>query len=399
MISLQEAHEKIEKTVEKLPPIEAQLSGVAGCILAAEIMAPINVPDFPSSVMDGIAIRIDDLKGVGPWRMPIQKVIEAGSADQDALAPGGAVKIMTGAPLPDGADTVVPVEEISFESGYVILIDRPTKGQHVRPLGNDILKGQILFKKGTVLSPIDVAILASLGLSAVKVVPRPRITLISTGSEIVRPGRKLRRGQIYDSNYAFLRSMLTHDGHHLREQIRMIEDEPDNISRPLQESGEENDLVVTTGAVSVGDFDFIPGEIERLGGEIIFHKVRIKPGKPILLARIGKCWLVGLPGNPVSAVVCYHLFVRRVISRLMGIPYKPKSLMARLGGDLVIKGDRCMIIGARFEKTLDGIIAHPAARQSSGRLSSIKGIDGFIQLEGGSRTVPRGSEVYGEWLY
>ena len=399
MISLQEAHERIEKTVEGLPPKNTQLSGVAGCLLAEEIVAPINVPDFPSSAMDGIAIRIDDLRGDGPWRLAVQKVIEAGSADQDALPPAKAVKIMTGAPLPDGADTVIPVEEVCFESGYVILEDRPTKGQYVRPLGNDILKGRVLLKKGMVLSPIDVGILASLGLSAVKVVPRPRIALISTGSEIVKPGGKLRRGQIYDSNYAFLRSMLIHDGHRLSEQKRMIEDEPGIISRALQESREKNDLVVTTGAVSAGDFDFIPREIERLGGEIIFHKVRIKPGKPILLARMDKCWLVGLPGNPVSAVVCYHLFARRVISRLMGIPYKPKSLMARLGGDLVVKGNRRMIIGAEFEKTPDGIVAHPATRQSSGRLSSIKGIDGFIQLEGGSRTVSIGSEVYGEWLY
>jgi molybdopterin molybdotransferase len=167
----------------------------------------------------------------------------------------------------------------------------------------------------------------------------------------------------------------------------------------LQEFSDENDLVVSTGAVSAGDFDFIPQEIERLGGEILFHKVKMKPGKPILLARINKCWLVGLPGNPVSALVGFHLFVRRVISLLMGIPYKPKSLKVKLGEDLVVKGDRCLIVGARFESSPDGVIAYPAARQSSGRLSSIRDIDGFIQLEGGSRTVPAGSEVDGEWLY
>lgn len=399
MISLQEAHEKIEKTVEKLPSREARLSSVTGCMLAEEIVASINVPDFPSSAMDGIAVHIDDLKGDGPWRLPVQRIIEAGNADQDALAPGEAVKIMTGAPLPDGADTVVPVELVSFESGYAILKDRPAKGQYARPSGNDIRKGQILFKKGKVLSPVDVAILALLGLPAVKVVPRPRIALISTGSEIVKPGRRLQRGQIYDSNYAFLRSILINDGHRPNERRRVIEDEPGIISEALEKSGEGNDLIVTTGAVSAGDFDFIPREIERLGGEIIFHKVKIKPGKPILLARIDKSWLVGLPGSPVSVVVCYHLFARRVISRLMGIPYKPEGLMVRLGGDLVVKGDRRMIIGAKFEKTSNGVVAHPTTRQTSGRLSSLEGIDGFIQLEGGSRTVPSGSEVYGEWLY
>lgn len=399
MVSLEQAQEIIEKKVEELPSQKVELSGISDCVLAEEIVAPINVPDFASSAMDGIAIRFEDLKGDGPWRIPIQKVIEAGSENQDALPSGKAVKIMTGAPLPDGADTVIPVEDVCFESGQAILKHRPEKGRHVRPLGNDILKGESLLKRGKVLSPIDLGILASLGLSAVKVVPRPRIALISTGSEIVKPGGKLQRGQIYDSNYAFLRSMLIHDGHYPDEQTSVIIDEPDNISRALQESGKKSDLVISTGAVSAGDFDFIPREIERLGGEILFHKVKIKPGKPILLARIKKCWLVGLPGNPVSALVCFHMFVRRVISRLMGIPYKPKNLKAKLGEDLVVKGDRCLIVGVRFENSDDGIIALPVPRQSSGRLSSIRDIDGFIQLGGGSRTVPGGSEVYGEWLY
>lgn len=388
----------IEKTVEGLPPRKVRLSNITGCLLAEEIVASTNVPDFPSSAMDGIAIHIDDLKGDGPWRLPVQRIIEAGNADQDALAPGEAVKIMTGAPLPDGADTVVPVELVSFESGYAILKDRPEKGQYARPSGNDIRKGQLLFKKGKILSPIDVAILALLGLTEVKVVPGPKTALISTGSEIVEPGRELKRGQIYDSNYAFLRSILIRDGHHLNEGRRTIEDEPAAISKALEETRAGNDLIITTGAVSAGDFDFIPGEIERLGGEIIFHRVKIKPGKPVLLARLDKSWLVGLPGSPGSVVVCYHLFARRVISRLMGIPYKPKSLMAKLGGDLMVRGDGCMIIGARFEKTSDGVVARPTSGRISNRLSSLKGIDGFIQLEGGSRNVPAGSEVYGEWL-
>ena len=399
MVSLEQAQEIIDKTVEELPSREVQLSDVVGCVLAEEIVAPINVPDFPSSAMDGIAIRFEDLKGAAPWKIPIQKVIEAGSENQDALPPGKAVKIMTGAPLPEGADTVIPVEDVRFEAGYTILKDRPEKGRHVRPLGDDIRKGRVLLKRGKILSPIDAGILASSGLSNVKIVPRPKIGLISTGSELVKPGGKLRRGKIYDSNYAFLRSMLIHDGHHQDERMSVIVDEPDNISQALQESGKKNDLVISTGAVSAGDFDFIPREIERLGGEIIFHKAKIKPGKPVLLARLDKCWLVGLPGNPVSAMVCFHFFARRVISRLMGIPFKPGSLKARLGEDLLVKGSRCVVVGARFESSPDGVIAHPVARQSSGRLSSIADIDGFILLDGGSRTVPGGSEVYGERLY
>ena len=203
---------------------------------------------------------------------------------------------------------------------------------------------------------------------------------------------------IYDCNNVVLRALLARDGHHIASAKKVISDDPGSISRNLEESLKVHDLLITTGGVSMGDFDFIPQEVNRLGGEIIFHKVAVKPGKPILLARFGNKYLVGLPGNPVSVIAGYHLFARRVISRLMGIAYAPRNAQACLGCDLAVDGDRFYLAGARLDESDGKVIAFPSARQKSGRLSSVIGLDGFVFVEGGTRIVPKGSKVYCEWL-
>lgn len=399
MITLREAHKKIEKEVTRLSVSNVPTLRTLGCILAEDIVAPINVPGFVSSAMDGIAFRISDLRGEGPWRMPIQAIISAGDFLQKPLLQGHVVKIMTGAPLLDGADTVIPVEEIQFDSGYVIIKNRPKEGDYVRFSDDDIKKGQKLLDKGTILNPVDIGILTASGISDIKVTPKPNIAIMSTGSEIVELGEKLKPGQIYNSNDAILRALLAYDGNKISNKKRTIYDEPESLSKALQESLAEHDLVITTGGVSMGDYDFIPGEIKKLGGKIIFHKVKIKPGKPVLLAKIGRRWFLGLPGNPVSVVVGYHLFVRRVISRMMGITYRPRSLTAVLGSNLIVTDDRYYIVGAMLEEKKEGIRAYPAIRQMSNRLSSIKGINGFAFVEGGARTISKNTEVYVEWLF
>jgi molybdopterin molybdotransferase len=148
----------------------------------------------------------------------------------------------------------------------------------------------------------------------------------------------------------------------------------------------------------MGDFDFVPDAVRGLGGKILFHKVAVKPGKPVLVAQLGNCWFMGLPGNPVSVVAGYHLFVRRVVSRLAGVRSGPRSTWALLADDLKIKGNRECLVGARVEETESGAIVHPVMRQKSGRLSSIRGVNSFIITDGGSRTIPKGNKVYVEWI-
>jgi molybdopterin molybdotransferase len=398
MITLEQARQRIDEAVERLPVTPVRLRQAVGCRVGQNVVAPINVPNFSSSAMDGVAVRSSDLEGEGPWRLPIQAVIAAGQLNQDTLLPGRAVKIMTGAPLMREADTVVPIEDVTVQSGNVLIKERPPTGQFVRPLGDDIVTGELLFREGDVLGPVDVGVLASIGVTEVEAVPSPRIVIISTGAEVVEPGRELGPGQIYDSNVTVLENLLACDGLHASVQSRALPDDTDDLRVKIQECLNNYDVIVSTGGVSMGDFDFVPDAVRGLGGKILFHKVAVKPGKPVLVAQLGNCWFMGLPGNPVSVVAGYHLFVRRVVSRLAGVRSGPRSTWALLADDLKIKGNRECLVGARVEETESGAIVHPVMRQKSGRLSSIRGVNSFIITDGGSRTIPKGNKVYVEWI-
>ncbi len=398
MISLSEAQDKIDKEIPALSAVDYPLPDAVGCALESDVIAAINVPEFRSSVMDGIAVRRTELGGSGPWKLRILGTIAAGDSPELELKPGCAFKIMTGAPLPNGTDLVIPIEDVSIESDFAVIDKLLNHEDYIRPVGDDISKGTALYRAGDILKPVDIGVLVSLGLTRIKVIPRPNIGIFSTGSEIVEPGEKLGPGQIYDSNNAVLRALLARDGHHIANEKKVIEDDPASISRNLEAALNNHDLLITTGGVSMGDFDFIPRQVKTLGGEIIFHKVSVKPGKPILLARFGRKYLVGLPGNPVSVIAGYHLFARRVISRLMGIAYAPRNAQACLGCDLAIDGDRFYLAGARLDESDGKVTAFTSARQKSGRLSSVAGIDGFVFADGGTRTIPKGSRVYCEWL-
>ena len=398
MIPLDEAFKIIEKEIRKLPPKQVPLLRAAGCVLEEDVVSPIDVPQFANSAMDGYALRIEDLKGDGPWKLPIQKVIAAGDSSWGGLKAGHVSKIMTGAPLPDGADAVIPVENVSVDADHVVIKTIPPEGEFVRPRGDDIKKGESICEKGTILDPVAVGILASVGKAEVEVTPRPRIAVLSTGSELVNPGKELTAGQIYNSNDFVLKTLLKKDGHEISRELCTAIDNVDELCKSIKEKLVDHDLVISSGGVSMGDFDLIPQAVKKIGGEVLFHKVFIKPGKPVFLSRIGKGYLLGLPGNPVSAVVGYHLYARRIIAKMSGLKYRVRGGKGILGEDLSVKGTRFCYIGARLEENADGVIVYPSIRQKSGRLASISGINGFILAEGGTRTVGKGSEVDIEWM-
>ena len=399
MITVAEAKKRIDEAVAPLPAKVVAISDALGCRLNHSVSAPINVPDFISSIMDGVAIRHDDLAGDGPWRLPIQTVIGAGQDETTPLRPGHAVKIVTGAKLIPGSDTIIKVEDVAFEGDVVIIREKVNRGNFVRPLGDDIKKGSTLFEAGVVVTPIVAGVLASVGLQSIDVIPYPQVTIISTGSEIIEPGRELAGGQRYDSNRTVLNALLKHDGVPAAAIIDTVPDQRRELEQILSESTQSSDLVITSGGVSMGDFDYIPEVVVRLGGEILFHKVIVKPGKPVLIARIGKSWLIGLPGNPVSVVAGYHLHVRRVIARLMGKEYHPRTALARLGQDVHFPSNRFGMLGAILEDRHGEIIAIPATRQQSGRLSSVSQINGFIMIAEDVQSIPAGETAEVEWLY
>lgn len=399
MITLDEARIKIDKAVKPLLSVKLPILETVGCCVALAVRSPINVPGFDCSIMDGIALHYDDLDGTGPWRIPIQSAIAAGDPGSEKLLPGHVVKIMTGAPLPPGADTVIKIEDISIKNNRAEINDKTSKGDYVRAYGDDVQKGEILFDNGTVLTAVDIGILASSGLTDVDVIPRPKITLLSTGSEIVAPGEELKPGQRYDANSFVLKSMFEKSGFPVDLISDIIPDKIEQLGTAIRDYLDQHDLLITTGGVSMGDYDYIPDVVKKLGGEILFHKVKIKPGKPVLVAKIKNSWLVGLPGNPVSVITGFHLFIKRIIAKMMAIPYQPRSVYAKMADNIKFKGTRLGLLGARLEDGPNGVIAYPAQRQNSGRLSSVKGINGLIILEEGRQSVSADEPVYAEWLY
>ena len=374
-------------------------------MVAEDILSPIDVPPFDNSAMDGVALRLDDLKGDSPWLLPIHDVIAAGDAPVGVLPPGQAVKIMTGAPMVSGADTVIKVEDVEFQAGGALIRSRPKPNQHIRARGNDLMRGDLIFEAGEILKAVDVGILAATGHTHVNVIPKPKIALFTTGSEVDPPGESLSPGHIYNSNDTSLQALLDRDGYSCVTVLSPVKDDFNLLSDIIRSALEEYQLVITSGAVSMGDFDFIPQVVKETGGTILFHKVKIKPGKPVLFARFDRSepddspkWLVSLPGNPVSVVVGYHLYVKRVLHRMTRKPYETKSTTAKLTSDIKVEGVREKVIGVWLKKTSDGWLASPSLRQQSGRIASIKGIDGFMVIEGGERELSEGDEVRVEWL-
>ncbi|MDP8239039.1 MAG: molybdopterin molybdotransferase MoeA [Candidatus Hatepunaea meridiana] len=401
MISLKEATELISNSVTPINVKTIPIANSLNCKLAGDLHSPINVPGFDNSAMDGIAIRYSDLQETGPWKIKIQKTIAAGDSPSDSLQKGCAVKIMTGAPLPEDADTVIIVEDLIFHDDMVEITERPKPGKNVRPMGDSLKRGDLVFRKGHILKPVDVGILASIGLEQVRVIPKPEIAIISTGSEIVAPGSPLLPGQIYNSNDTALTALLNNIGFNSISVLPPAIDDLETLYSCIDKSLLSNHLVITTGGVSMGDFDYIPHVVKELGGEIIFHKVIIKPGKPALFAKFnrnGEHLLLGLPGNPVSTVVGYHLYVKQLVSLLMGIPFKREKVKATLTDELRFSGFRQKVNGVTLAKGNNGMSAIPALRQQSGRLASIGNIDGFIYIDGGNQVLPAGLEVEVELL-
>jgi len=396
MITLDEALRLIDAAVQPLPAKETPLLEALGCCLAQDVVSSIDVPSFASSAMDGIAVAFEDAKR--DLALKVQGIIPAGQLAEERLRSGHAYRIMTGAPLPVGADTVVPVEELEFAGDSVQIKGAFEPSQHVRPAGNDMKAGQTVLQSGMKMGPIEIGVCAGLGMTRITVHPKPKIALIATGSEICKPGQALRPGQIYNSNNATLSALLKAGGWGEVEELPDLKDEYGTLLPELERLSQNYDVIITSGAVSVGEFDYLPKVVEKLGGELLFHKVAIKPGKPALIAKLGRCWLLSLPGNPVSVVATFYLYAARVLCRLSGDPSSPLRETAVLAEDVKVESDRFYILGAYLERTEMGLKARGAKRYQSGRLSSIIGINGFMFLKEGGYTLPEGTEVEVEFL-
>ena len=317
MIPLEEARAYILDVCPRLPPRYVPLVEAAGCVLAEDVVAGEDVPPFANTAMDGYAVRAADTSDP-PVRLRVVETLAAGSAPTTEVRPGQAVRIMTGAPIPPGADAVVMVERTYSENqGAAVVVEvAATPGQHIRGAGEDLRAGDAVFESGAVLSPGHVGVLASVARETVQVVPRARVGVLSTGDELVAGGGPLRPGQIHDSNRPTLLALLAAAGCEAVD-LGLVADDEQALVTAVEGGVAACDALVTSGGVSVGDFDYVKAVLDRLG-EMHWWQVAIRPAKPLAFGMIGSTPVFGLPGNPVSSIVSFELFARPALRRMMG---------------------------------------------------------------------------------
>lgn len=291
-------------------------------VLAADVIAPLDVPSHDNSAMDGYAVRHADLAASGETSLKLAGTAFAGHPFAGAVGQGEAVRIMTGAVVPDGADTIVIQEVARLESDSVVVPAGQRAGQNVRRAGEDLRAGEPALKAGKLLRPAEIGLLASLGQAEVTLRRRVRVAMFSTGDELASLGDILQAGEVYDSNRYSMWGMLTRLGCEVID-MGVVRDDPAALEAALSEAAQHADAIVTSGGVSVGDADFVRELMARLG-EVAFWKIAMKPGRPMAFGKIGKgadsAWLFGLPGNPVAVMASFYQFVRPALLKMMGVP-------------------------------------------------------------------------------
>ncbi|MET7456958.1 gephyrin-like molybdotransferase Glp [Streptomyces sp. NPDC005574] len=419
--SVDEHLEDILATVRPLDPIELQLLDAQGCVLVEDVTVPVSLPPFDNSSMDGYAVRVADVAGASgefPAVLEVVGDVAAGESQLLHVGPGQSARIMTGAPLPPGAEAVVPVEwtDGGLGEGPVtgmrarslapegaaghVHVYRPAEDRaHVRAQGSDVRAGDRALEAGTVLGPPQIALLAAIGRGTARVRPRPRVVVMSTGSELLPPGEELGSGQIYDSN-SFALTAAARDAGAIAYRVGAVADDAETLRSTIDDQLVRADLVVTTGGVSVGAYDVVKealastGDEDEAGGGVDFRRLAMQPGKPQGFGTIGPDHtpLLALPGNPVSSYVSFELFVRPAIRTLMGLADVHRaSVRATLTADKALtspKGRRQFLRGTHTDGTV-----RPVGGAGSHLVAALAHADALIVVPEDVETVEPGTEV------
>ncbi|GGP37043.1 molybdotransferase-like divisome protein Glp [Streptomyces melanogenes] len=421
--SVDEHLEDVLAAVEPLEPIELQLPDAQGCVLVEDVTVPLALPPFDNSSMDGYAVRVADVAGASeefPAVLTVIGDVAAGSGELPSVGPGEAARIMTGAPLPPGAEAVVPVEWTDGGTGGgaatgmraasdapegasgEVRVHRPAEARaHVRARGSDVQAGDLALAAGTVLGPPQIGLLAAIGRGTVKVRPRPRVVVVSTGSELVQPGEKLGEGQIYDSN-SFALAAAARDAGAIAYRVGAVTDDAETLRATVEDQLIRADLLVTTGGVSVGAYDVVKealssvGDEDEPGGGIDFRKLAMQPGKPQGFGSIGPDHtpLLALPGNPVSSYVSFELFVRPAIRTLMGLPdvHRPRARAAlRADKALTSPAARRQFLRGTYDEGASAVT--PVGGSGSHLIAALAQADCLIVIPEDVTSVEPGSEV------
>ncbi len=314
MISVDEAKIIITENTVALLPVQMLLQKAAGKILAEDVFSTVDIPAFPQSSMDGYAFSFSQWKQ--HKKLMIEGEIAAGSEQEILLAEGKAIRIFTGAPVPPGADTVVMQEKVTLQNSTLIIEDEAiTQGTNVRPKGSEMKAGELALEKVTLLSPAAIGFLAGIGITAVKVFPYPSISIIITGKELQQAGNPLQYGQVYESN-SFTLSSALQQLHIESIKIFRADDDLQILTGILQEALQQADVVLLTGGISAGDYDFVLQAASNCGVTKLFHKIKQRPGKPLYFGKKENKLVFGLPGNPSSVLTCFYMYVLTALAIL-----------------------------------------------------------------------------------
>jgi molybdopterin molybdotransferase len=369
----------------------AQLQlAAAGLVIAESVIADLDSPPFAKSMMDGYAVRSTDRVGIG---LRVIEEVAAGRLPTRAVGPGEAIRVMTGAAIPDGADAVVPHEVTELAGETVTLRKAVVVGEFVIPRGREMTAGQVVAPVGTVLTPEAFGLLAAVGRTTALVYPRPRLAVLSTGDELIESPTIPGPGQIRNSNGPMLAALADRAGADAT-YLGIARDDKAELARLARQGLESADVLVLSGGVSAGKFDFVPEVLRELGVETHFHKIRLKPGKPMLFGTRGNTLVFGLPGNPVSSLVGFELFVRPALRKMSGHAVAgPTFVPVPLSADLSATNDRPTYAPGRLEWTSEGLRVRPGAWFGSADLRAMLGIDALIRLPPGEVAYPTGTSV------
>jgi len=385
MITVEQAVQIISNNVDKTTiSREINVSDALNDVLFDDVISPINMPPFRQSAMDGYALNLH-----APAVYSIIGEVKAGDDFHPILKTGEAVRIFTGAPVPDAANAVIMQEKVKVDGSVLKLMFSVNVNDNVRSLGEQAMKGEIALKKGTKLNPASIAFLTTLGITKVKVYKKPEIAIVVTGNELAKAGEALQYGQIYESNAVMLRVALKQLGYG-KVSVHKVEDNYENTFQLLNNVIEQHDVVLVSGGISVGDYDFVGKALNELSVQELFYKVKQKPGKPLFFGKKEENVIFALPGNPAAALSCFYMYVLSALELLSGnMNFSLNRTKALSNSDYIKRGDRAQFLKAIYDngnvEILDG--------QSSSMLHTFALSNALVYLSETAESITKNDEV------